>query len=222
MSNNSTEIDSSTADTVNNEIEACQNWLVNNDSSIEEYYPPEPELTVEPYRLFRFLTDLEDILLQHEDDRDRLKAIAPLVRQLLTSSYWLQMEYHEPSPKTGWSVKMLYQEPDYPLTVQTVAWLPGNVSKIHNHATWGVVALISGQEKNKFWRRSPTAEFPHRLELIGEQILEPGDIICFMPDAIHSVEPMGDEPTISFNLYGKTNYPQRYQFDVVNHTAQNF
>lgn len=222
MSSNSTQIDSQTPNIATNEIEECQNWIVNNDSSKEEYYPQEAELTADPYRLFRFLTDLEDILLQHEDNRDRLHAIAPLVRQLLTSSYWLQMEYHEPSPKTGWSVKMLYQEPDYPLTVQTVAWLPGNVSKIHNHATWGIVALVSGQERNKLWRRSPTAEFPDRLELIGEQILEPGDIIGFMPDAIHSVEPIGDEPTISFNLYGKTNYQQRYQFDRVKHTAKNF
>ena len=85
---------------MNNKTEACQDWLVNNDSSIEEYYPPELRLTVDPYRLFRFLTDLEDILLKYEEDRDRLKDIAPLVRQLLTSSYWLQMEYHEPSPKT--------------------------------------------------------------------------------------------------------------------------
>lgn len=202
--------------------EECENWIVSDDSIIEAYYPHETPLSAGPYRLFRFLTDLEDIIQDIPDDRAKLKAIAPLVRNLLTSSYWLQLEYLEPNPQVGWSVKTLYKEPDYPLTVQTVAWLPGQVSKIHNHAAWGVVALISGREKNKFWRRSPSAEFPHRLELIGEKILEPGEIITFMPDAIHSVEAMGDEPTISFNLYGKTNYSQRYQFDIVNHTATKF
>ncbi|MGF1539044.1 MAG: cupin [Pleurocapsa sp.] len=202
--------------------EECENWIVRDDGICEAYYPPETPLTADPYRLFRFLTDLEDLIHQNPDDLAKLKAIAPLVRNLLTSSYWLQLEYLEPNPQVGWSVKTLYKEPDYPLTVQTVAWLPGQVSKIHNHAAWGLVALISGQEKNQFWRRSPSVEFPDRLELIGEKILEPGEIITFMPDAIHSVEAMGEEPTISFNLYGRTDYPKRYQFDIVNHTATNF
>ena len=200
----------------------CENWIVHDDSTKEAYYPQEKELTVDPYRLFRFLTDLEDVLLNIPDDRDRLKEIMPLVRHLLTSSYWLQMEYDLPSPKTGWSVKMLYREPEYPLTVQMVAWQPGSMSPIHNHATWGVVALISGSEKNRFWKRSPTPKHRDRLELVGEQILQPGEIISFMPGAIHSVESIGDEPTVSFNLYGKTSYKQRYQFDTTNHTAKNF
>jgi predicted metal-dependent enzyme (double-stranded beta helix superfamily) len=51
-------------------------------------------------------------------------------------------------------IAILYDEPDFPLTVQTVSWLPGQVSPIHNHATWGVVALISGTEKNTLWRRT--------------------------------------------------------------------
>ncbi|MEM7595763.1 MAG: cupin [Cyanobacteria bacterium P01_A01_bin.83] len=200
----------------------CENWLIDDNSSKTAYYPAETELPVEPYRLFRFLTDLEDVLLNIPDDRDRLQAIMPLVRHLLTSSYWLQMEYDQPSPKTGWSVKTLYREPDYPLTVQMVAWKPGTSSPIHNHGTWGIVALIDGTEKNRFWKRSPDAEFPDKLELVGEQILQPGEIIGLMPGAIHSVESVGDEPTISFNLYGKTDYPQRYEFDIVKHTAKNF
>ncbi|MEM9508650.1 MAG: cupin [Cyanobacteria bacterium P01_E01_bin.35] len=200
----------------------CENWLVADDCTRTAYYPPETELPANPYRLYRFLTDLEDVLLDIPDDRDRLQAIMPLVRNLLTSSYWLQMEYDQPSPKTGWSVKTLYREPDYPLTVQMVAWKPGTSSPIHNHGTWGIVALIDGTEKNRFWKRSPTAEFPDKLELVGEQILQPGEIIGFTPGAIHSVESIGDEPTISFNLYGKTDYPQRYQFDIIEHTAKNF
>jgi predicted metal-dependent enzyme (double-stranded beta helix superfamily) len=200
----------------------CQDWFVDNDSQVEAYYPEERELAAEPYRLYRFLTDLEDILQETSDDRKKMEALAPLVRNLLSSSYWLQLEYNPPSPKLGWSVKMLYEEQDYPLTVQMVAWSPGKSSPIHNHATWGIVAVVSGQEKNQFWRRSPTPEFPDRIELIGEKILEPGDIICLMPDAIHSVESIGNEATITFNLYGITDFSRRYEFDRVNHTAKKF
>ncbi len=205
-----------------NEREEYSNWIIDNDSSRQTYETLEPELPQQPYRLYRFLTDLEDILLKISDDRDRLKAIFPLLRKLLMSSYWLQMEYHTPNPDVGWSVKTLYKEPDYPITIQTVAWLPGNVSPIHNHATWGIVALIEGQEKNRFWKRAPNAEHPHKIELIDEYNFIPGDIIGLMPDAIHSVEPLGEEPTITFNIYGETDFPERYEFDSVKHTVKHF
>ena len=200
----------------------CDHWIVDNNSSHQPYFPQEETEFPEPYRLYCFLADLDDVLASTADDYQRIQRIFPLVRQLLTSSYWLQMEYNEPSPKLGWSVKMLYQEPDYPLTVQMVAWAPGMTSPIHNHATWGIVALISGEEKNCFWRRSPDAKHPDRIEQIGKHILVPGDIIGFMPGAIHSVEPSSDEPTITFNLYGVTDFPKRYEFDAVKHTAKNF
>ncbi|WP_367142217.1 hypothetical protein [Moorena sp. SIO1F2] len=41
------------------------------------------------------------------------------------------------------------------------------VSPIHNHGTWGVVAVISGQEKNTFWRRTDDPDFCDRIEQVG-------------------------------------------------------
>ena len=199
-----------------------QNWIVADDSSCQAFEPAEFEPPTEPYRLYRFLTDLEDVLMSTDDDRQRLQAICPLVRTLLTSSYWIQLENPPASAERGWGIRTLYEEPNFPLTIQIVTWLPGQVSKIHNHATWGIVALISGEEKNTFWRRAADANFPDRIETAGEHILVPGDIIGLMPEAIHHVEPMGDEPTITFNVYGKTDYDRRFKFDAVNHTAENF
>ncbi|MEM1253142.1 MAG: cupin [Cyanobacteria bacterium P01_H01_bin.21] len=198
------------------------NWLVTDDGQHTTFGTADVETPERVYRLYRFLTDLEDILADENDDAVRVQKITPLVRQLLTSSYWLQMEYDQPSPKTGWSVKFLYREYEFPLTVQMVAWAPGQVSTIHNHATWGIVALIGGEEKNHLWRRSPVTDKPHRLESAGEQILVPGDIIGFTPGAIHQVEPIGDEPTVSFNLYGVTNYKNRYEYNVNAETAKLF
>lgn len=197
-------------------------WLVTDNGDCLGCKVQESETSTGYYRLYRFLTDVEDILETIKDDRQRLEKIRPLVRRLLTSSDWLQGEYREPNPDTGWSVLMLYDEPKFPLTVQTVVWLPGRVSPIHNHAAWGVVALISGEEKNTFWRRTRDSEGRDRIENRGEQVLVPGDIISFMPDAIHHVEAMGEEPTITFNLYGETDYQQRFEFDPITHTAKNF
>ncbi|MEB3180409.1 MAG: cupin [Nostocaceae cyanobacterium] len=200
----------------------CQNWLVTDGGDCVVLNLEELALPEKPYRLYRFLTELEDILDTITDDGDRLQTIAPLVRKLLASSYWLQMEFTEPPTDPGWSVQFLYDEYEFPLTVQMVAWLPGHISPIHNHATWGIVAIVSGQEKNQFWRRSPTPEYPSRIASVGEKILVPGDIIGFTPGAIHSVEALGQEPVITFNLYGVTEYQERFEFDPVIHSAKNF
>ncbi|MBE9112779.1 cupin [Nodosilinea sp. LEGE 07298] len=198
------------------------NWLLSDDGTHRPFGNPE---TLEPgqyYRLYRFLTELEDILEIFHDDVSRLEAITPLVRKLLVSSYWLQLEYSAPDPKTGWSVNFLYREHEFPLTVQMVSWLPGQTSPIHNHGTWGIVALVGGQERNRLWRRSPLPNHPDHLELVDDIILNPGDVVALTADAIHSVEALGNEPTVSFNLYGRTRFDQRYEFDLATQTAKLF
>ena len=200
-----------------------QDWLITDaGEAINCTNTIQEDFVEQSYRLYRFLTDLEDILTNIEGDRDRLKAIRPLARKLLNNNPWLLTEYEAPDPELGWSVTMLYDEPDFPLTVQTVAWLPGQVSPIHNHGTWGLVALISGQEKNTFWQETDPSNFTSNIKQVGELILNPGDIISFLPNTIHHVKALGDEATISFNLYGETDYEQRFEFDSVNSTKTNF
>ena len=198
------------------------NWLITDDGSYRSFGHPDLEEPNTIYRLYRFLTDLDEILAEIDDDSQRLEAIAPLVRKLLISSYWLQMEYDPPSPKTGWAVKFLYKEHQYPLTVQMVSWAPGSRSTIHNHGAWGLVALIGGQECNRLWRRAPHPEAPDRIEPLDELLLSPGDIVTFTADAIHSVESVGNEPSVSFNLYGVTDFQRRRQFDPATQTARKF
>ncbi|MBW4652066.1 MAG: cupin [Kaiparowitsia implicata GSE-PSE-MK54-09C] len=184
----------------------------------------------QPYRLYRFLTDLEDIIHKHADDRSQLLALCPLVRRLLASSSWLELSAPQPAPGKAWGVSILYDEPFFPITVQLVTWQPGATSPIHNHGGWGIVALLSGQEKNRFWRRlhnpvDPTSqapEYPHQIEAVGDRLVLPGDIITFLPDAIHSVEALGDAPTVSFNVYGPTQHDQRLQYNPQTHDAVRF
>lgn len=197
-------------------------WLVSDNGQCQPQETTiDAQISERPYRLYRFLTDLEDILYNVIDDTKRLQLICPLVRRLLNSSEWLQYEYEPPNPDTGWSVTMLYDEPDFPLTLQTVAWAPGVKSPIHNHAAWGIVAILDGQEKNRFWQ--PVGEDKSGgIVQVGERLLVPGEIISFTPNAIHNIEVVGDEPTISFNLYGETDYEQRFEFNPETGKATNF
>jgi predicted metal-dependent enzyme (double-stranded beta helix superfamily) len=175
-----------------------------------------------PYRLYRFLTDLEDVLRSTADPLLQLQQIVPLVRRLLDEASWLEVMPISPSPETGWEVLTLYDEPMFPLTVQLVAWAPGTRSPIHNHGCWGLVALLSGEEHNTFWRRAPTPELPDRIIQVGEHRLQAGELITFLPDAIHQIQAFGDKATISFNLYGETDYDRRFEFDPEQGTAMLF
>ena len=180
------------------------------------------DLLRDNYRLYRFLTEVEDILKNVEDESTRLPEIRMLVRRLIINSYWVQSQSLQPDLKTGISVLLLYDELGFPLTVQTVTFAPGTTSNIHNHGTWGVVAILKGQEKNTFWRRSSNPDFPDKIEKVGEINLSPGDIISFTPETIHQVQAIGKEPTVTFNIYGETNPKQRFEFDVTNHIAKKF
>ncbi|MTJ47744.1 cupin [Dolichospermum sp. UHCC 0259] len=180
------------------------------------------DLLRDNYRLYRFLTEVEDVLKNVEDESTRLPEIRKLVRRLIINSYWVQSQSLQPDSKTGISVLLLYDELGLPLTVQTVTFVPGTTSNIHNHGTWGVVAILKGQEKNTFWRRSSHPDFPDKIEKTGEVNLSPGDIVSFTPQTIHQVQAIGEEPTVTFNIYGETNPKQRFEFDVINHIAKKF
>ncbi|MCT7950257.1 cupin [Ancylothrix sp. C2] len=174
-----------------------------------------------PYRLYRFLTEIEDIILTFKENRRRLQMIRPLVRRLLTSSYWLQTEFLEPSSATGFSILKLYEEPYFGLSAEIVAARPGIVSPIHNHGTWAVVLLLQGSCKYKFWERPGDKDFPHKIKPLSQKVLVAGDLISFMPNAIHRVESIGDEVTVSFCVYGSQEN-QRLAFDPILHTAEPF
>jgi predicted metal-dependent enzyme (double-stranded beta helix superfamily) len=206
-----------------------QDWLVAEDGNCLSYKSPRKwDLVTEEreYRFYRFLTEVEDVVYRAETsgipEENFLPDLRLLVRKLLLNSYWVRTQVPQPSQETGTSILLLYDEIGLPLTIQTETMIPGTCTPIHNHGTWGVVATLQGEQKNTFWKRSPTSEFPDRIERIGEQILQPEDIISFTTDAIHCVEAIGEEPTVTLNLYGDTFASKRFQFDAIAHQARNF
>jgi predicted metal-dependent enzyme (double-stranded beta helix superfamily) len=168
------------------------------------------------------LTEVEDALENAIDEVDCMPQLRLLVRRLITNSYWVQTQYATPKPDIGSGVIMLYDEIGYPLTVQIATYLPGTTSTVHSHGNWGIVAILKGEESNVLWRRIQDPQFADRVEPIAELRLLPGDIISFTPDAIHSVTAVGDEPTVTFSVYGETHHSKRFEFDVDAHTAKNF
>ena len=203
-----------------------KDWIVTNEGHCESRPTPrEWDLIRDKYYFHEFLTDIINLLREirnEEDEWDYLPQIRMHVRQLVINSYWLHNQYPEPSPKTGATTLTLYDEIGYPLTVQTATFASGFSSNIHNHGTWGVIAVLKGQEKHTFWRRVSDPQFSHKIEQVEEKILKAGEIISFMPDAIHQVTAVGDAPAFSFTIYGDTQPRSRFIFDTIKHTAKPF
>ena len=202
-------------------------WLVKEDGicrlcqSVREW-----DLLAEEYRLYRFLTEVEDIMrlaaAEGIDEENSLSGIRMIVRKLILNCYTVKTRLPEPNSETGVSVVMLHDEVGFPMTIQTEMNLPGTTSTIHNHGTWGVVMVLQGKLKNTFWQRNPSPKFPDRIDRVGERVIESGDIISFTTEAIHSTEAIGEEPTITFNLYGETHGGKRFQFDIDKQAAKHF
>ena len=203
-----------------------RDWLVTDDGNCE----PRPamrdwDLVRDRYYLHEFLTEIIDLTRaarSEQDEWDFLPQIRMRVRQLITNSYYVQTQYLEPDPKTGIAILTLYDEIGYPLTIQNVTFAPGTFSPIHNHGTWGVVAVLKGQEKHTFWRRVQDPDFPHKVRPIGERTLKPGEIISFTPAAIHQIQAVGNEPTVTFHLYGDLQPRSRFEFELETNTVKPF
>ncbi|MDX2270597.1 MAG: cupin [Cyanobacteriota bacterium] len=186
------------------------------------------------YRLYRFLSDLEDLVDNISHDRDRLRIGAVLLRRLVEACDWLTDACPTPDPSLGWAVHFLYDEPGYPFTVQLVSWLPQQRSPIHNHAAWGLVMLLgdpatAGREENHFWQRTDddTMDGKATLQEVSQVTLHPGDLIGFTPTAIHQVRAieanrLDPQPTFTVNVYGKTDFNQRFTFDPLQQSCQLF
>ncbi|MEQ8972582.1 MAG: cupin [Coleofasciculus sp. C1-SOL-03] len=186
-----------------------------------------------PYRFYRFLCDLDDLVESVSDDLERIRIAAVLTRHFLTQATWITETCPVPDQDQRVAGKSLYGEPGYPFIIQVVAWLPQR-SPVHNHANWSIVGYLgdemAGCEHNSFWcRQDDGLKKGHAIiKKASQQILKPGDIIGFTPDAIHSIvsipceKGIDSKPTYTFNIFGETDFSQRYEFDPLNNTLKKF
>ncbi len=204
-----------------------QDWLVKDSGKfISLSSPRDWDLlnSFSSYRLYHFLIELDNIVIdvdgKQEVEDEYLLKLRYLTRKLIINTNWISTNISVPNK--GVDISVLYDEPGYPYTLQREIMLPGNSTFIHNHGTWAVVATLQGMQKNILWKPSPSLEYPNKIEKASEKIFQPGDIVSFTTDAIHSVEAIGDEPSITLNIYGETNALKRLKFDINDNCAHRF
>lgn len=174
-------------------------------------------MAIAHYTLPQFLDDLRSITQDTADPREIISRVRPLARGLaLAKDTWLERGHYRTDPQQGFGVHLLHEEADHTLAVMAVAWQPGGGAPPHNHGTWAVVAGVDGSETNVFWQRLDDGSRPGyaQIEKQAAKVFAEGDIVSFLPDAIHSVINETARVTVSLHVYGKNlNYTGRSQFD---------
>jgi predicted metal-dependent enzyme (double-stranded beta helix superfamily) len=90
---------------------------------------------------------------------------------------------------------VFYRSPD--LTLLKVCFPAGRRTPPHDHGTWATILLLSGEEKNTFYRVDDG-----RLRKASEVTIKPGSILGMRAETAHVVECVGNAPTIGLHVYG--------------------
>jgi predicted metal-dependent enzyme (double-stranded beta helix superfamily) len=99
-------------------------------------------------------------------------------------------------PGTGGNAnQVFYRSPD--LTLLKVRFPNGRRTPPHDHGTWAMILLLSGEEKNTLYRRVGTG-----LRKAGEITLKRGAVLTMLPDTVHVAECLGDVPAVGLHVYG--------------------
>ncbi len=179
----------------------------------------------ETYPLQRFVTDLQRLAHDADDEAALLQALRPLAQRFARDDAWKNPHLYEVNPEQGFGVHKLHEEPDHSLAIFAVSWLPGRGAPPHDHGTWAVVVGVDGAERNTFWERLDDRSRPGYAQLrkTGEKTFGPGEALAMPSGIIHSVSNDSATTTLSLHLYGRhINFTTRSQFDPRSNTEMPF
>ena len=95
---------------------------------------------------------------------------------------------------------------------------PGQSYRPHDHGgSWAIVAAVSGAERHGLYRRTDDGSSLEaaQVEQVGTIDVQPGTAVSMLPDGIHSIEALGDEPLLHLHLYGRAfeHQSERFEFE---------
>ena len=122
-----------------------------------------------------------------------------------------ELERHLPSPRiltaeqragdtATFQSHVLHAEPDGSFSIVALVWRPGQMTRIHDHVTWGAFAVIQGVEHEELFALD---EAGASLVETGSTVNATGDVSGFAPPGdIHRVRNAGGRTAISIHIYG--------------------
>jgi predicted metal-dependent enzyme (double-stranded beta helix superfamily) len=170
-----------------------------------------------------FISDVKAILAEYGDGDAGLERVAERMKAL-TKDPELTKDDGAPVGNVhhGRQVPPLYTD-ETGLTLVRAKFGPKHNTPIHNHFTWGIVAVYQGKDKYQVWRRLDEGDDEGHAEVVmtDEFTMMPGDvqIIPHPPQDIHAQQGAGED-TYEFVLFGRNAMEgPRLYFDPEKKTA---
>ena len=179
----------------------------------------------EQYSISQFADDLRRITADTADENEIFEQVGPLAKRLAGGDGWIEDRFYEADVKTGFGTYLLHEEKDHSLAVLASSWIPGMWVEPHDHGTWSIVVGVEGVERNIRYKRLDDRSNPDyaELEVKGEIIAGPGDLVCMKNGGIHAVSNVSDTVALSLHTYGTNpNHTIRSQFDLETRTVKEF
>ena len=174
-------------------------------------------------RLQGFLDDCTAVVRPGADPSDIVQEIAPLMLRLLAGGAdFLKPEHFRADP-THYARNLVHAAADDSLSLFTLVWLPGQMTPVHDHGTWGVVGVVEGVLMEQSYMRldpEPQAARDSGIELRrgGLSLLTSGTVSTFgfdLDTAVFDVTLTADarisEPGII--AVPERHYPEGFTFD---------
>jgi predicted metal-dependent enzyme (double-stranded beta helix superfamily) len=149
-----------------------------------------------------FLRCVEAIKEEGQAEASLVRGVACALAELLKEHGWLRPEHTQGSPDR-YRQHIVHVDPEGAFSVVALVWLPGQKTPIHDHVTWCVVGVYTGEEEEIRYRLYEDGD---RRFLVpgGRQKTHPGQVTTLIPpeEDIHQVSNVGEGKAISIHVYG--------------------
>ncbi len=178
------------------------------------------------YGIVDFIGDARRIMEVDGGIKDRDAAVGqlePLLKKALTGPGWTDPQYATivDGGRPGFSY---YKNDDGSLNIYGVLFRPEHPTPTHDHVTWGLIGVYSGQQHTTRYRRLDDGSTPGQcsVELQTDEVLTHGATYPLLPPHdIHRIEVLGTEDGLSIHVLGADLKVQRRRiFDVENSTCE--
>ena len=178
------------------------------------------------YGIANFVEDARRIMEVEGGIQDRGAAVGqlePLLKRALNGPGWTDPQYATivDGGRPGFTY---YKNDDGSLNVYGVLFRPEHPTPTHDHVTWGIIGVYSGQQKTTRYRRLDDGSTPGQcsVELQSDEVLTHGATYPLLPPHdIHRIEVLGTEDGLSIHVLGADLKRQRRRiFDVENSTCE--
>ncbi len=177
------------------------------------------------YSMDHFIEDVQRIMSSGNNRSLIVEQIEPLLKRVMLRDDLVQ-ESLKTEMSDGRYSYTFFRAEDESLAITAPAFLPGRPISVHDHLTWGVIGVYSGQQKTTRYRRVDRGESEGtaELELYSDEVLNRGATYPLIPpDDIHRIEALGDKPGISIHVLGTDlKHQKRHVFNPEDGTVKDW